>query len=139
MWNRSSHQSCSIKKVILEILQNSQESTCARVSFLIKLQAWGLRPATLLKKRLWDRCFPMNFVKILRTPFYRSIWTTVSGEINLNHQFASCHLYRLQFCHNRESYNQIKNLQSKQFHFENFFVFEIFDAQRLYIQSPQKT
>ena len=27
------------KKVFLEILQNSQENTCARVSFLIKLQA----------------------------------------------------------------------------------------------------
>ena len=27
------------KKVFLEISQNSQENTCARVSFLIKLQA----------------------------------------------------------------------------------------------------
>ena len=27
------------KKLLLEILQNSQENTCARVSFLIKLQA----------------------------------------------------------------------------------------------------
>ena len=30
---------CSAKKVFLEILQNSQENTCSRVSFLIKLQA----------------------------------------------------------------------------------------------------
>ena len=30
---------CSVKKVFLEISQNSQENTCARVSFLIKLQA----------------------------------------------------------------------------------------------------
>ena len=30
---------CSVEKVLLEILQNSQENTCARVSFLIKLQA----------------------------------------------------------------------------------------------------
>ena len=29
----------------------------------------GLRPATLLKKRLWHRCFPMNFVRFLRKPF----------------------------------------------------------------------
>ena len=28
----------------------------------------GLRPATLLKKRLWHRCFPVNFEKFLRTP-----------------------------------------------------------------------
>ena len=42
-----------MKKVFLEILQNSQENTCV----------------TLLKKRLWYRCFPMNFSKFLRTPF----------------------------------------------------------------------
>ena len=29
----------------------------------------GPRPATLLKKRLWHRCFPVNFAKFLRTPF----------------------------------------------------------------------
>ena len=29
----------------------------------------GLSPAALLKKRLWHRCFPVSFVKFLRTPF----------------------------------------------------------------------
>ena len=29
----------------------------------------GLRPATLLKKRLWHRCFLANFAKFLRAPF----------------------------------------------------------------------
>ena len=53
-------QMCSVKKVFLEISQNSQENICNRVSFLTKLQAWGqrlffnkvegLRPATLFKK-----------------------------------------------------------------------------------------
>ena len=28
----------------------------------------SLRPATLSKKRLWNRCFPVNFVKFSRTP-----------------------------------------------------------------------
>ena len=60
------------KKVFLEMSQNSQENTCARVSFLIKLQASGLRPATLLKKRLWHWCFPVNFVTFLRTPFLQN-------------------------------------------------------------------
>ena len=32
-------QRCSVKKMLLKISQNSQENTCARVSFLIKLQA----------------------------------------------------------------------------------------------------
>ena len=33
----------SIRPDLLEILQHSQENTSARVSFLIKLQAWGLQ------------------------------------------------------------------------------------------------
>ena len=59
-------QRCSVKRVILEIVQNSQENTCARVSFSIKLQT----PATLLKRRLWHRCLPANFAKLLRTFFF---------------------------------------------------------------------
>ena len=31
-----------------------------------------LRPATLLKKRLWHRCFPVNFAKFGRTPFLQN-------------------------------------------------------------------
>ena len=30
----------------------------------------GLRPATLLTKRLWFRCFPVNFVEFPRTMFF---------------------------------------------------------------------
>ena len=36
-------QRCSVKKVFLETSQNSQENTCVRVSFLLKLQASGLQ------------------------------------------------------------------------------------------------
>ena len=32
-------------------------------------KAAHLRPATLLKKRIWQSCFPMTFAKFLRTPF----------------------------------------------------------------------
>ena len=41
---------CSVKKVFLEISQNSQENVCARVSFLINLHASDLQ--ILVKKRL---------------------------------------------------------------------------------------
>ena len=30
----------------------------------------SLRPATLLKMRLWHRGFPVNFAKFLRTPYF---------------------------------------------------------------------
>ena len=73
-----------------EISQNSQENTCARVSLLIKFQGsgqslffnkvTGLRPATLLKKRLWHRCFPVSFVKFLRKLFLHS----TSGRLLLS-------------------------------------------------------
>ena len=46
---RSSHRSCSVKKLFLNVLQNSKESSCVGVSFLLNLQS---APATLLKKRL---------------------------------------------------------------------------------------
>ena len=36
-------QKCSVKKVFLNISQNPHENTCARVSFLIRLQAKGLQ------------------------------------------------------------------------------------------------
>ena len=69
--NRIRHRRCSVKKVFLEISQNSQENTCDRVSFLIKLHATLLK--NLLKKRLSHRCFPVNFAKFLRTPFPQNI------------------------------------------------------------------
>ena len=47
----------SVKNMFLEILQNSQENT------------GSLRPATLSKKRLWHRYFPVNFANFLRAPF----------------------------------------------------------------------
>ena len=57
-------QRCSVKKLLLKISQNSQENTFTTVCFLIKCR--HMRPN---KKRLWSRCFPVSFVKFLRTPF----------------------------------------------------------------------
>ena len=76
---RSNHRRCSVKKGVLRnFLENSQESTCARASFLIKLQA----PATLLKKKLWHRCFPVNFAKFQRTSFFTEHhwWLLLNSE-----------------------------------------------------------
>ena len=41
--------------------------------------------AILLKKRLWHRCFPVNFEKSLRTFFYR----TPPGDCFSNFQVAT--------------------------------------------------
>ena len=53
---------------VLKISQNSRENTCVRVSFLF-YKAYNF---ILLKKRLWHRCFPVNFAKFLRTPFLQN-------------------------------------------------------------------
>ena len=50
--------------MFLKILQNLQENTCAKVN-----KVADLRSAALLKKRLWQGRFPVNFAKFLRTPF----------------------------------------------------------------------
>ena len=40
---RSSHQRSSLKKMFLKVSRSSKENICARVSFSINLQAWGLQ------------------------------------------------------------------------------------------------
>ena len=58
---------CSVKKVFLKSSPNSQENTYAGVFFSVKLQARSATLSTLLKKRLWHRCFPVSFAKSSRT------------------------------------------------------------------------
>ena len=54
--------------ILINIIQHEQY-------YLIPLI--GLKAATLLKKRLWHRFFPVNFVKFLRTTFsIAQIWAT---------------------------------------------------------------
>ena len=57
----NSHQSCSFKKEFLKISPNSRENTCAGVSFLIKIRAWGLQ-----------LYFKRDSNKGVRTPFLQS-------------------------------------------------------------------
>ena len=106
--SRISHQRYSVKK----------GNTSTRVSFLIKLQTLGLRPATLLKKRLWHKCFPVNFAKFLRTPFFTEHLLVTASEsllhfssgnkntdeislllvTNFNYLEGSVHLFHLLLC-----------------------------------------
>ena len=63
-------RNCSIKKVFLEFSQNSQEN-----KHLCQPES-----TTLLKKRLWDRSFPVDFANFLRTPFLTEhLRATASG------------------------------------------------------------
>ena len=61
---------CTLKKGVFEISQNLQENTLCQSLFFNKVA--GLRSAILWKKRRWYRCFPLNSVKFLRTPFLQN-------------------------------------------------------------------
>ena len=70
--NRSSHQRYSIKKGVLRNFAKFTWKYLCQGLFLIKMQVLGLKPATLLKKRLLHKGFPANFAKFLRTPFLQN-------------------------------------------------------------------
>ena len=60
----------------------------------------GLRPATLLKKSLWHRCFPVNFEKFLRKPFSQNTSGRLLldlSDIKMKRSFIFCSLHRNQF------------------------------------------
>ena len=65
-----------------EISQNSHEHTCARGSFL--------------KKSLWHRCFPMNFAKLSKTPFYRTPPVAASVKLYCLDRFSSISLFKIE-------------------------------------------
>ena len=85
--SRSSHQRCSVKKGVLRNFTKFSEKRPWQSLFFIKVA--GLRPSTLLKKRPWHRCFPLNFVKFLGTPFLKN----TSGRLLLS--LSLCILYFL--------------------------------------------
>ena len=67
------------------VQKQSQEVFCKKVFLKIS------RPATLLKKRLRHRCFPVNFVKFLRTHFF----TEHLRWLLQDNQYAVCYLQAL--------------------------------------------
>ena len=59
-------------QMFLEISQNSKFTEKYLFQSLFFHKVAGLRPATLLKKRLWHRCFPVNFVKFPISPILQN-------------------------------------------------------------------
>ena len=88
---RSNHQMCSIKKVFLKILQNSQENACARVPFFIKLHA---STCNFIKKEALTQIFSHEFYKIFKKPFFTGhLWTTASAVGTLLNPLIKQFLY----------------------------------------------
>ena len=68
--SRSSHRSCSVRKADHRNLTKFTGKHLCWSLFFNKVA--GLRPAILSKKRLWHRCFSVNFAKFPRTPFLQN-------------------------------------------------------------------
>ena len=65
--NRNSRLEVFCKKGVLRNFTKFTGKYLCQSLFFNKVA--GLRPATLLKKRLWHRCFPVHFAKFLKTNF----------------------------------------------------------------------
>ena len=70
-------QRCSVRKGIPRKFEKLTGKHLCQSLFFNKVAC--LRPATLLKKRLWHMCLPVNFAKFLRTTF----WQNTSGWLLL--------------------------------------------------------
>ena len=79
--SRSSHQKVFYKKMCSPKFHKIHRKTLVQSFFFNK----GQRPATVLKKRLWRKCFPVNFAKFLKTPFLQntSEWLLVQKASNI--------------------------------------------------------
>ena len=103
--DRSSRPEMFCKKGVLRNFTELTGKILFQSLFFYKLA--GLRPATLLTKRLWHRRFPVNFAKFLRT-FYLTEhlrWLLLNEQRhdkhtkdtkyytgNICHQFPDLHL-----------------------------------------------
>ena len=55
------------KGVLGNFAKFTKKHVCQSLFFI---NVVGLKPGILLKKRLWHTCFPVNFLKFLRTPLF---------------------------------------------------------------------
>ena len=91
-------QRCSVKKLFLEISQNSQENTCTRASFFTKRhEAWNF-----IKKETLAQVFSYEFYEISKNTFFyrthlvaasvfkKSEFTYVSFLVNKEFQVSIC-------------------------------------------------
>ena len=70
---------CSITKgVFRNFAKYTRKHLCQSLFFN---NVAGLRPATLLNKRFWHRCFPGNFVKFFKNIFFTEYLPATASEL----------------------------------------------------------
>ena len=98
--HKSDHRRCSKEKGVLKNFAKFKGKHLCQSLFFSKVV--DLKPAILLKKRLWHRCFPLNFAKFLRTPTLKNIcerlllvagWWTTSKLSRRHSLLLTCLVY----------------------------------------------
>ena len=89
----------------------------------------GLRPATLFKKD-WHRCFPVNFVKFVRTLFHIEHLRTTASNIILQYFFSTTKTHQIILHIFFDTYRQRKKfLSHKDMEIAVSYVFYYLKAQ----------
>ena len=101
-WFRSYNEihNSSKPEAVVQRCSNSQENICARVSFLIK--------------RLWHRCFSVNFMKFLRTPFFMEDlwWLLLQSKKHIRDRFPNNRFFSISWQTKSYIKKKIINLNS---------------------------
>ena len=79
---KSSHWRCSVKRCSWKFRKIHRKTPVPESLFF---------SCNFIKMRLWLKCFPVNFVKFLRTPFLRS----TSGRLLLLHEGFATSCYKI--------------------------------------------
>ena len=100
--NRSSRPEVFSEKGVLRNIAKFTGKYLCQSLFFNKVA--DLRPATLLKKKLWHNCFSVNFAKFLRTPFvtehlwrlllYKALFKVICVQISYYKCLTTCYWVR---------------------------------------------
>ena len=85
---------------------------CVKICHLINK---GLMSATLFKKRLWHRCFPVKFAKYLRAPFFIEHLRWLFLKLQSSHHIRTSHKKLIQDFQKHSSYSVPQKLFSGYF------------------------
>ena len=110
---KSVAQSCSVKKLFLEILQNSQENNCARVPF-----------KHLIKKRYSDTGVSLRILRISKNTFSYRTPLVATSSLSLLKDAAARNLCKIDYF--QEIYSSSKKILPK----VKILTFKFFDLSK---------
>ena len=103
--HRSSHRRCSGKKGVLRNFPKVTEKHLYQSLFFF----WT---CNFIKTRLWNRCFPVNFTKFLRTP-------SLIGHLRWLLLYSHIFTAKIEICHckyfNRRFYSKLFSIVNELF------------------------